>query len=119
MVLRTQARGTARRGCREPSGQGGDKEDGDVKMLLGVLVFGAAFAAGPAQSRHNDWGLPLIGGALGGYALGNYLGQSERPRTTTTYVEPVPQYYAPAGPSTASVEARLRQLDQLAAGGYI
>jgi hypothetical protein len=89
-----------------------------VKMLLGVLVFGAAFAAGPAQARHNDWGLPLIGGALGGYALGNYLGQSERPRTTTTYVEPVPAY-APVGPSTGSIEARLRQLDQLAAGGYI
>jgi hypothetical protein len=34
------------------------------------------------------------------------------------YVEPVPQY-APAGPSAASIEARLRQLDQLAAGGYI
>jgi hypothetical protein len=89
-----------------------------VKMLLGVLVFCAAFAVCPAQARHNDWGLPLIGGALGGYALGNYLGQSERSRPTTTYVEPVPQY-VPAGPSTGSIEARLRQLDQLAAGGYI
>jgi hypothetical protein len=50
--------------------------------------------------------------------LGNFIGASEWPRTTTTYVEPVPQYM-PAGPSTSSIEARLRQLDQLAAGGYI
>jgi hypothetical protein len=89
-----------------------------MKGLLGLLVLGAAFAAGPAQARHNDWGVPLIGGALGGYALGSLVSNSERPRRTTTYVEPAPGY-VPVGPSTSSIEAQLRQLDQLAAGGYI
>jgi hypothetical protein len=84
--------------------------------LLGA-VLAPTLASAPAAA-HNDWGLPLIGGALGGYALSSLISNRERPRTTT-YVEPVPQYHAPAGPSTASIEARLRQLDQLAAGGYI
>jgi hypothetical protein len=84
--------------------------------LLGA-VLAPTLASAPAAA-HNDWGLPLIGGALGGYALSSLISNRERPRTTT-YVEPAPQYYAPAGPSTASIEARLRQLDQLAAGGYI
>jgi hypothetical protein len=88
-----------------------------------ALALGAALATvlatAPAQARHNDWGLPLIGGALGGYALGSLVSNSERrPRATTSYVEPVTQY-VPVAPSTGSIEAQLRQLDQLAAGGYI
>jgi hypothetical protein len=86
-----------------------------ARALLGA-VLAPTLASAPAAA-HNDWGLPLIGGALGGYALNSLISNRERPRTTT-YVEPVPQY-VPAGPSTASIEARLRQLDQLAAGGYI
>ena len=97
-------------------------------LLAGLSAAGLAFA-GPARAHHNDWAAPLVGGALGGYALGtvvsDYSHKSAAP--STTYVEePAPVYYTPAPtpvyvppPSTASIEARLKQLDALAAGGYI
>lgn len=104
-----------------------------VKFGLAVaacaLAVGLVGASGVAQAHHNDWAAPLVGGALGGYALGtvvsDYSHKSEAP--STTYVaEPAPVYYTPAPtpvytppPSTASIEARLKQLDALAAGGYI
>lgn len=87
-------------------------------VLLAVTLAGAA---APAAARHNDWAAPLVGGALGGYALSSIV-NSYQTKPRTTYVEPayVPAPYPPvASPSTGSIEARLRQLDQLAAGGYI
>ena len=79
--------------------------------------------------------MPLIGGALGGYALSSFLGgekQSTQPvhqapaAPPVQYVPVQPVQYAPAhaapapaSSSTASIEARLKQLDALAAGGYI
>jgi hypothetical protein len=104
-----------------------------AKFGLAVAAFGLGLgllgASGVAQAHHNDWAAPLVGGALGGYALGtvvsDYSHKSAAP--STTYVEePAPVYYTPAPtpvyvppPSTASIEARLKQLDALAAGGYI
>jgi len=91
-----------------------------LALALGAGLF---TVAGPAEARHNDWAAPLVGGALGGYALSSlvdsYRQRSSRP--STTYVEPVRGYVpaSSAGPSTRSIEARLQQLDQLAAGGYI
>ena len=90
----------------------------------GVVAMGAA-AVGTADAHHNDWAAPLVGGALGGYALGTLVAD-QRPRTEKVY-EPAPAaapvyYSAPAyvaTPSTASIEAQLNQLDKLAAGGYI
>jgi ABC-type sugar transport system substrate-binding protein len=89
-----------------------------------VAVVGLA-AAGTASAHHNDWAAPLVGGALGGYALGTLVAD-QRPRTEKVY-EPAPAaapvyYSAPAyvaTPSTASIETQLNQLDKLAAGGYI
>lgn len=84
-------------------------------------------ASGAAQAHHNDWAAPLVGGALGGYALGTLVAD-QKPRTDKVYETPAPVYYSPAPTyvqtytplsSTASIEARLRQLDALAAGGYI
>jgi hypothetical protein len=92
-----------------------------------LVVVGAVFAAlsvasDAAQAHHNDWAAPLVGGALGGYALGSLVSDS-RQRTEKVYETPAPVYYEPAPvyytPSTASIEARLKQLDALAAGGYI
>ena len=67
--------------------------------------------------------------ALGGYALGSIVSdENHKSQSSTTYVEePAPVYYTPAPtptyvaplPSTATIEARLKQLDALAAGGYI
>jgi hypothetical protein len=93
-------------------------------FLAGILAGGLA-SADAVQAHHNDWAAPLVGGALGGYALGTLVADS-KPRTETVY-EPAPAaapvyYSAPAyvpATSTASIEAQLNQLDKLAAGGYI
>jgi len=91
-------------------------------IVAGVLSAALLMASGAAQAHHNDWAAPLVGGALGGYALGTLVADS-KPRTEKVYETPAPVYYEPAPayvpPSTASIEARLRQLDALAAGGYI
>ena len=90
--------------------------------LAGIAAMGL-WTAGSASAHHNDWAAPLVGGALGGYALGTLVAD-QKPRTETVYESaPAPVYYsAPAyvaTPSTASIEAQLNQLDKLAAGGYI
>ena len=93
--------------------------DTRLAILAGCLALGA----GPAQAHHNDWAAPLVGGALGGYALGTLVSNASRPHTEKVYETPTPAY-APAPayvatPTTASIEAQLNQLDKLAAGGYI
>ena len=109
-----------------------------ARTALTTALLGASLAAasGPAAAHHsNDWGLPLVGGALGGLAVGAYVANQEEstqpvhqapaaPPVQYVPVQPV-QYApahaapAPASSSTASIEARLKQLDALAAGGYI
>jgi hypothetical protein len=98
-------------------------------MTAGAALGSALALSGlPAQAHHNDWAAPLVGGALGGYALSSIVGaeqQKARAASSPTYVVPsTPTYYEPVreyvpASSTASIEARLKQLDQLAAGGYI
>jgi hypothetical protein len=92
-----------------------------------TLVAGVAAMLGiaaPAQAHHNDWAAPLVGGALGGYALGTLVANS-RQRTEKIYEPaPAPVYYTPAPtyapvPSSSTIEAQLNQLDKLAAAGYI
>ena len=94
---------------------------------VAALAAGIGLAGAPAQAHHNDWAAPLVGGALGGYALGSLVSNSSQPKEKV-YEEPAPVYYAPAPsptyiapatPSAASIEAQLTQLDKLAAGGYI
>jgi hypothetical protein len=108
-----------------------------TKLLAkGVLVasvavtVGIGFGATPSLA-HNDWGLPLVGGLAGGFALSSMMHQREdRPRyeqpayaaPAPTYVEPAPAYVAPAapaGPTASSIEHQLNVLDDLAAKGYI
>jgi hypothetical protein len=99
-------------------------------IAFGALAMACAAQPGPVQAHHNDWAAPLVGGALGGYALSSIVsGVSQSKQSHTSSAPPPPTYYEPvreyepvtAAPisSTSSVEARLRQLDQLAAGGYI
>ena len=92
-----------------------------------ALVAGVAAMLGvaaPARAHHNNWAAPLVGGALGGYALGTLVANS-RQRTEQIYEPaPAPVYYAPAPtyapvPSSSTIEAQLNQLDKLAAAGYI
>jgi hypothetical protein len=76
---------------------------------------------------HNDWGLPLVGGLVGGYALSGMIRHAERPRETVVTepvyaAPPAPVYIAPAAPAapTAStIEHQLNVLYDLAAKGYI
>jgi hypothetical protein len=96
-----------------------------VLLLAGLAAV--AGGAAPARAHHNDWAAPLIGGALGGYALGTLVSNSSRPHTEKVYESsPAPVYYTPAPapvytpvPSSTSIEAQLNQLDKLAAAGYI
>jgi hypothetical protein len=101
-------------------------------LAKGLVVAGmaAAVAIGlgaPPGLAHNDWGLPLVGGLVGGYALSSMMHQrEERPRETVysqpVYAAPAPVYAAPAAPAAptaATIEQQLNVLDQLAAKGYI
>ena len=91
----------------------------------GIALMAAALLASagntPAQAG-NSWALPLVGGALGGYAISSFVNsrKSEPAPAPVHHAAPRPVEYVPApaaAPTTA--EARLKQLDQLAAGGYI
>jgi hypothetical protein len=88
--------------------------------LVMTLAVGGMLATGTAQA-HNDWALPLLGGAVGGYALKSFMGSEQQKSAShaqPVYVAPTPAYVVPSSP-TRSVETRLRELDSLAANGYI
>ena len=68
-----------------------------------------------AKAHHDNWGLPLIGGLVGGYAAKSLLDAHNREEQEA---RPAPAP-ASAGPSAASIEDKLNTLDRLAAGGYI
>lgn len=100
---------------------------------LGVVAIAAlaSLGAGPAQAHHSDWGLPLVGGLVGGAGLTALYYHSqrqdqERSAPPAQVVQPV--YVAPAAtvpaaapavPSATTIEDKLNVLDQLAAKGYI
>jgi hypothetical protein len=105
-------------------------------LARGLIVAGmaASFAIGLGARpglAHNDWGLPLVGGLVGGYALSSMMhrggggGGRERVYEQPVYAAPAPTYVAPvapaapAAPSAATIEHQLNVLDQLAAKGYI
>jgi hypothetical protein len=108
--------------------EGGD--DMTKVLAKGLIMVGmAATVAIGLGSRpglaHNDWGLPLVGGLVGGYALSSMM-HRDRPRERVyeqpVYAAPAPVYAAPAAPAAptaASIEQQLNVLDQLAAKGYI
>jgi hypothetical protein len=91
-----------------------------------AATVGIALGARPSLA-HNDWGLPLVGGLAGGYALSSLMHQREGGGRSTVYEQPVyaapaPAYVAPAapvGPTASSIEHQLNVLDDLAAKGYI
>jgi hypothetical protein len=91
-----------------------------------AATVGIALGARPGLA-HNDWGLPLVGGLAGGYALSSLM---HRPSPQPVYAAPAPAYVAPAAPAyvapaapatptAATIEHQLNVLDQLAAKGYI
>jgi hypothetical protein len=99
-------------------------------LARGLIVAGVAATVGIGLGTrpglaHNDWGLPLVGGLAGGYALSSLMHQRQE-RTQVyeqpVYAAPVPAYVAPAAPAAptaSSIEHQLNVLDDLAAKGYI
>jgi hypothetical protein len=105
-----------------------------LRTLLIVAGVAAALGLGTGTrtaSAHNDWGLPLVGGLVGGYALSSMThrggsGRHEQAVSQPVYVAPAPTYIAPAAApaapaasSAATIEHQLNVLDELAAKGYI
>lgn len=105
-----------------------------LRTLLIVAGVAAGLGAGtgiPTASAHNDWGLPLVGGLVGGYALSSMThrggsGRHEQAVSQPVYVAPAPTYVAPApapaapaASSAATIEHQLNVLDELAAKGYV
>jgi hypothetical protein len=113
-----------------------------MRSMLGGAIGGIAIAAlaaglggGAAKAHHSDWGLPLVGGLVGGAGLTALYynsqrhdggGGGERYAPPAQVVQPV--YVAPAAtipaaapavPSATTIEDQLNVLDQLAAKGYI
>jgi hypothetical protein len=108
------------------------REDMTKVLAKGLIAAGVAATVGIGLGArpslaHNDWGLPLVGGLAGGYALSSLMHQrEERPRETVVtqpvYAAPAPAYVppaAPAAPTASTIEHQLNVLDDLAAKGYI
>ena len=89
-----------------------------------AAVLGSGLGSRPSLA-HNDWGLPLLGGLVGGYALSGMMRSQERTHERAVaepvYVAPVaaPAAPAPAASTASSIEHQLNVLDDLAAKGYI
>jgi hypothetical protein len=99
-------------------------------LALAVVAPALVIGLGSSPSRaHNDWGLPLVGGLVGGYGLSYMMNRDRESRRE--YVQPAPTYVVPAAPAAApaaapsagstaaSIEHQLNVLDDLAAKGYI
>ncbi len=96
-----------------------------LTAVVPFLVIG--LGASPTRA-HSDWGLPLVGGLVGGYGLSYMMNRNKQPAPSApTYAAPayVTPAYAPAAPppsaasTAASIEHQLNVLDDLAAKGYI
>jgi hypothetical protein len=99
-------------------------------LAKGIVVASVTVVLGGLGSRpglaHNDWGLPLVGGLVGGYALSGMMHQREQRSREQTVAAPVyaapaavPAAPAPAASTASSIEHQLNVLDDLAAKGYI
>ena len=106
-----------------------------IVKRLGLAATASALVLGAGSSpslAHNDWGLPLLGGLVGGYGLSTMMQHKQQEeRAQPVYVAPQPVYAAPAAPAApgapapsagstaAGIEHQLNVLDDLAAKGYI
>ena len=84
-----------------------------------AVILTTAGGEQTAQAHHDNWGLPLVGGLVGGYAAKSLLdAHSEEEQEARPAPAPAAAP-ASAGPSATSIEDKLNTLDKLAAGGYI
>ncbi len=98
--------------------------------MVAITALAAGLGASPSQAHHSDWGLPLVGGLVGGAGLTALYYNSrehdqQRSAPARTEVVQQPVYVTPAAapaaavPSATTIEDKLNVLDQLAAKGYI
>ena len=100
-------------------------------LALAVAVPALLIGLGASPGRaHSDWGLPLVGGLVGGYGL-SYMMNRERQEKPSAPAYAAPTYVAPAyvapaaapppsaSSTAAGIEHQLNVLDDLAAKGYI
>jgi hypothetical protein len=96
--------------------------------IVAVAALAAGLGASPGQAHHSDWGLPLVGGLVGGAGLTALYYNSQQHSQPRTEVVQQPVYVtpavaaapaAPAVPAASTIEQQLNVLDQLAAKGYI
>jgi hypothetical protein len=75
---------------------------------FGVVVIAilAGLAAAPAQAHHSDWGLPLVGGLVGGAGLTALYYHSQQQHQSAPPAQVVqPVYVAPAATVPAAAPA--------------
>jgi hypothetical protein len=90
-----------------------------LAVVAPALVIGLG---GRPSQAHNDWGLPLVGGLVGGYGLSTLINRDRERDRWQAYSQPAPTYAAAApsaGSTAASIEHQLNVLDDLAAKGNI
>ena len=95
--------------------------------VVAIAALAAGVGANSAQARHSDWGLPLVGGLVGGAGLTAlyYHSQQQHQQSAPPAQVVQPVYVTPAAapaapvPSATTIEDKLNVLDQLAAKGYI
>jgi len=98
-----------------------------MRLLGGIVAvaLGVGLGASSSQAHHSDWGLPLVGGLVGGAGLTalyyNHERSQEREQAARAPAPAAPAAApaAPAVPSATTIEDKLNVLDQLAAKGYI
>ena len=98
--------------------------------VVAMAALAAGLGASSATAHHSDWGLPLVGGLVGGAGLTALYYHSQQQRQESAPAQVVQPVYvapaavpavaaAPAVPSATTIEDQLNVLDQLAAKGYI
>jgi hypothetical protein len=99
--------------------------------VLMVFIITAIMTGLPTEARAGE-GAAFLGGMVAGHIVGGAVRRSKirtaaavqaanQPKTQTVYVQqPAPTTSAqPAPAAKPSIEDRLKELDKLAAGGYI
>jgi hypothetical protein len=95
--------------------------------VVAITALAAGAGASTAKAHHSDWGLPLVGGLVGGAGLTAlyYHSQQQHQQSAPPAQVVQPVYVTPAAapaaavPSATTIEDQLNVLDQLAAKGYI
>jgi hypothetical protein len=85
-------------------------------MMVGIFGVIATMASVPTHA--GGWGA-FVGGVAAARIAGNIRAQTQAQQETAYYAQQTAVAQAQAAPRSKSPEQRIKQLDKLAAGGYI